>query len=122
MSPAALAHLFQWSVPFGLNIPGDVSKDLEVPPWHQRLSFPVTRGGGARLPLRRTGVLHVLHADLFSKIRVLAEAYFRLSATVLQPLVDQLGNQPLEEQAKAALRGYIDQVRTLPAAWGHIEI
>ena len=36
MSPAALAHLFQWSVPspFGLDTPGDVSKD---PAWKSLL-------------------------------------------------------------------------------------
>jgi hypothetical protein len=59
-------------------------------------------------------------ALLFSKVRVLAEAYFRLRASVLLRILDKLGDTPLAEQAKTALRSHADQARALPAARGHI--
>ncbi len=46
-------------------------------------------------------------ASLFSKIRSLAEAYFRLRASLLFPLLARLGASALEDQAKSVIRGYI---------------
>ena len=123
MSPATLAHLFQWSVPFGLDTPGDVSKD---PAWKSLLDTGATLFPQLEAEVhgcRFNGREFSMPTSLFSKIRTLAEAYFQLRATILQPLVTSplLGDSPLEEQARSALRGFIDQARTLPAAWGHIE-
>jgi hypothetical protein len=57
-------------------------------------------------------------ASLFSKIRSLADAYFRLRAIVLFPLLARLGTSALEAQV---IRGYIGQATSLPEAWGHVE-
>jgi hypothetical protein len=121
MSPATLAMLFQWAVPFGLDTPCDVSKD---PAWWALLDsdaslFPQLEAEvhGCRFAGREFS----MPASLFSKIRALAEAYFLLRAESLRSLLDLLGTTELEEQAKSAVRGYIDQARTLPVAWGHIE-
>ena len=121
MSPATIALLFQWAVPFGLDTPGDVSKD---PEWRSLLD-----SGAVLYPqleaevhgCRSGGREFSMPASLFSKIRTLAEAYFRLRAEALVGLLDMLGSSSPEEQAKAAIRGYIDQARTLPPAWQHIE-
>jgi hypothetical protein len=121
MSPATLALLFQWAVPFGLDTPGDVSKE---PAWRSLLDTGATLYPQLEAEVhgcRAGGREFSMPASLFSKIRALAEAYFKLRASVLENLPEMLGNTALEEQAKAAVRGYIDQARTLPAAWGHIE-
>ncbi len=60
-------------------------------------------------------------ASLFSKIRSLSEAYFRLRAALLFPLLAQLGASALEDQAKSVIRCYIAQATSLPEAWGHVE-
>ena len=63
-------------------------------------------------------------ASLFSKVRVLTEAYFRLRASVLLRILDKLGDTPLEEQAKTALRSHTGSGTPRsaggPAARGHM--
>jgi hypothetical protein len=121
LSPSTIALLLQWAVPFGIDTPGDISKSSE---WAALLSEAATLYPQLEAEVhacRCNGREFNMPASLFSKIRSLAEAYFRLRATILFPLLAKLGSSALEVQAKSVVRGYIGQAVSLPEAWGHVE-
>jgi hypothetical protein len=111
----------QWTVPFGLDTPWDISKGQE---WAALLDEASTL-----LPLLEAEILNCIQgtrefnilATICARGRALAEAYFTLSAKGLLQLMDQVGSSPLDAQAKTAIRGYVQQAVTLPKTWQHIE-
>ena len=121
LSPSAIGLLLQWAVPFGIDTPGDISKSSD---WAALLAEAATLYPQLEAEVhacRCNGREFNMPASLFSKIRSLAEAYFRLRAATLFPLLAQLGTSALEDQAKSVIRGYIGQATSLPEAWGHVE-
>jgi hypothetical protein len=111
----------QWAVPFGIDTPGDISK---ISDWAALLSEAAILYPHLEAEVhacRCNGREFNKPASLFSKIHSLSEAYFRLRAAILFPLLAQLGASALEDQAKSVIRGYIGQVTSLPEAWGHVE-
>ena len=120
-APATVALLMQWAVPFGLDTPGDISKTNE---WTAILDSAATLYPQLEAEVfscRHGGREFSMPASLFSKIRALAEAYFRLRAAALYPLLAKLGTSAVEEQAKTVIRGYVHQAVSLPGTWTHIE-
>ena len=120
-APATVALLMQWAVPFGLDTPGDISKTNEWAAILDSAASLYPQLEAEVFSCRHGGREFSMPASLFSKIRALAEAYFRLRATALYPLLDKLGTSAVEEQAKTVVRGYIHQAASLPGTWSHIE-
>ena len=120
-APATVALLMQWAVPFGLDTPGDISKTNEWAAILDSAASLYPQLEAEVFSCRHGGREFSMPASLFSKIRALAEAYFRLRAAALYPLLAKLGTSAVEEQAKTVVRGYIHQAVALPGTWTHIE-
>jgi hypothetical protein len=94
LSPSAIALLLQWAVPFGIDTPGDISKSAD---WAALLSEAATLYPQLEAEVhacRCNGREFNMPASLFSKIRSLAEAYFRLRASLLFPRSPDWGPPP----------------------------
>ena len=120
-SPTMLGQLIGWATPFGLDRPGDISK---TPEWAEHRTtaaalFPrlETAVFASRTPAREFS----MPGSLFVQIRKLAVAYFCTRARTLAPLLAQLPDSPLHDQAKTIIRAYIAQARDLPILWAHLE-
>ena len=120
-SAMAAGDLLTWSTPFGLDIPGDISKTTT---WAAHLAtaatlFPrlETAVFASRTPTRE----FPMPSSLFSQVRKLAYAYFSTRALALIPTLSALDNSDLHEQAKTIIRAYVAQARDLPVLWEHLE-
>ena len=110
-----LGQLLGWATPFGLDHPGDISRGRASDRGGRTTPAPGDRC--VHYPLRRVRV----PSSLFDQIRRLAEAYFLIRACALAPLLAQLSDSPLHEQAKTIIRAHVGQARGLPVLWAHLE-
>ena len=121
MSPSTIALLLSYCIPFGLDVPNDISKGQE---WSALTSLACSLYPQLEAEVHACRVNnreYNMPASLFSRIRACAEAHTRLLAEALFPLLAFLGTSPLHEQCKAVIRGYIAQASGLSAAWGYVE-
>jgi hypothetical protein len=103
-SSMAAGDLLTWATPFGLDIPGDISKSTA---WAAHLAtaaslFPrlETAVFASRTPTRE----FPMPSSLFSQVRKLAYAYFSTRALALIPTLAVLDNSDIHEQAKTIIR------------------
>ena len=120
-SPYHIGQLLSWAVPFAVDVPGDVSKSQEWTALRDTAASLLPQLEAEIFHCRQGGREFNLSATIVSQGRALAEAYFKLRAKELLPLMSQLGASPLEEQAKTVIRGYVHQARTLPKTWQYVE-